>query len=69
MLQEVENSYEATTTILAIFDCMPSDEALFDAGISPTLATELFERRQAECGISQCTYTIDEYELTRLNIL
>ena len=67
VLQEVENSYEATTIILAIFDCMPSEDALCNAGIRSTLATELVERLQAECNIYQCTYILEEYELTRIS--
>lgn len=66
VLQEVENSYEATTTILAIFDCMPSEDDLCNAGIRTTLAAEILERLQAECSISVCIYILDEYELTEV---
>ncbi len=61
VLQEVENSYEAPSTILAIFECMPSEAALRNAGVGSTLATELVERHYTGCG----AYILDAYELTR----
>lgn len=67
VLQEIENDYAATTNILAIFDCMPSEDALYNAGIRPTLVTDLAERSRVECNISECTYILDEYELTRIS--
>lgn len=64
VLQEVEDSYEAKTTILAIFDCMPSMDALRNAGLRDTTATELLERHRAD---HYGTYILDEYELTEVN--
>ena len=66
VLQHIENSYEATATILAIFDGIPSEDDLCKAGIRSTLSTELVERFQAGCNIYQCTYILDEYELTEV---
>ena len=63
VLQEVENSYEAESTILAIFDHKPTIEALRNAGLRDTAATELQKRSHAEQG----TYTLDEYELTEVS--
>lgn len=62
VLQEVENSYEAESTILAIFDCKPTIEAICNVGLRDTAATELQQRSHAEQG----TYILDEYELTEV---
>lgn len=62
VLQEVENSYEAESTILAIFDCRPTIEAICNFGLRDAAATELQQRGHAEHG----TYILDEYELTEV---
>lgn len=62
VLQEVEYSYEAETTILAIFDCKPTVEAICNVGLRDTAATELLERGIAERG----SYILEEYEFTKV---
>lgn len=62
VLQEVENSYEAPSTILVIFDCKPTVEAICNVGLRDTSATELIERGHADQG----TYILEEYELTKV---
>lgn len=69
VLEEVENSYEAESTILAIFDCKPSMEALRNVGLDRLdTATELLERHHADYGtyILGGTYILEEYELTKV---
>lgn len=59
VLQEVENSYESESNILAIFDNKPTIKAICDVGLRETAASELQQRGHAEQG----TYLLEAHEL------